>query len=35
MSTLVNMLARCQKSLPEYLEGTRVIFPRFIFISDL
>ncbi|CAM1329611.1 Uncharacterised protein at_DN1743, partial [Pycnogonum litorale] len=34
LSTLLDQLHRCQKSLNEYLEEKRSVFPRFYFIGD-
>ncbi|XP_042887569.1 cytoplasmic dynein 2 heavy chain 1-like [Penaeus japonicus] len=34
LTTLLDQLARCQKSLNEYLEEKRSAFPRFYFIGD-
>ena len=34
LSTLQDQLARCQKSLNEFLEEKRSVFPRFYFIGD-
>ncbi|XP_076054654.1 dynein cytoplasmic heavy chain beethoven [Oratosquilla oratoria] len=34
LNTLLDQLARCQKSLNEFLEEKRSVFPRFYFIGD-